>query len=187
MYAQFEKSLASFCAPTLAGIKPASLMACQKRQHPQIDAELAYYNRLLHQQQFCFERLFAYENHDLIFVYKTDLLLQHLQKPAITQLLLRHGYPLQRGLPGILAALKEKFRQQQGFPHEIGLFLGYPPEDVLGFIQHHGENYKCCGYWKVYSDVQRAQKIFQQYHRYKAYFCTSIQKGISIRETLSMA
>ena len=31
------------------------------------------------------------------------------------------------------------------FPHEVGLFLGYPPEDVKGFIDHRANNFKCAG------------------------------------------
>ena len=29
------------------------------------------------------------------------------------------------------------------FPHEVGLFLSYPPEDVKGFIDHRANNFKC--------------------------------------------
>ena len=36
------------------------------------------------------------------------------------------------------------------FPHEIGVFLGYPLEDVVGFIRHRGKCFTCCGCWKSY-------------------------------------
>ena len=35
-----------------------------------------------------------------------------------------------------------RLQENEGFPHEIGLFLGYPPEDVLGFIENKGEFFK---------------------------------------------
>ena len=47
------------------------------------------------------------------------------------------------------------------FPHEIGLFLGYPFEDVMGFIENKGENYLCSGCWKVYSCEQDARVLLQ--------------------------
>ena len=31
------------------------------------------------------------------------------------------------------------------FPHEVGLFLSYPPEDVKGFIDHRANDFKCAG------------------------------------------
>jgi hypothetical protein len=48
------------------------------------------------------------------------------------------------------------------FPHEIGVFLGYPAEDVLGFIINEGRNYVCCRHWKVYHDIERAQEMFRR-------------------------
>ena len=39
------------------------------------------------------------------------------------------------------------YMEEKGaFPHEIGLLLGYPVEDVLGFIRHQGKNYLYTGY-----------------------------------------
>ena len=37
------------------------------------------------------------------------------------------------------------------FPHEMGLLLGYPVEDVTGFMVHGGKNSLYSGYWKVYA------------------------------------
>ena len=31
----------------------------------------------------------------------------------------------------------------------IGGFLGYPLEDVVGFIRHRGKCFTCCGCWKI--------------------------------------
>lgn len=39
------------------------------------------------------------------------------------------------------------YMEEKGaFLHEIGLLLGYPVEDVLGFIRHQGKNYLYTGY-----------------------------------------
>lgn len=32
------------------------------------------------------------------------------------------------------------------FPHEMGILLGYPIEDVWGFIENEGKNYLYTGY-----------------------------------------
>jgi hypothetical protein len=60
-----------------------------------------------------------------------------------------------------LANLKERF--QQSCPHEIGLFLGIPYDDVVGFIRNDGKNSLFDGYWKVYSKPERAKAIFRKY------------------------
>ncbi|HIU50062.1 MAG TPA: DUF3793 family protein, partial [Candidatus Limousia pullorum] len=67
----------------------------------------------------------------------------------------------------VLNFLKKRICTQDDFPHEIGFFLGYPPEDVVGFIENNGKNFKFCGCWKVYSDVNEAEKRFHMYRKCK--------------------
>ena len=69
-------------------------------------------------------------------------------------------------------------RLNQGdFPHEVGLFLGYPPEDVEGFRLHRGRDYKLAGCWKVYSDVERARQCFRRYGLCRAALCRRLREG----------
>ena len=49
--------------------------------------------------------------------------------------------------------------------HEIGVFLGYPLTDIRGFICNEGRNCLCCGCWKVYSEPERAMKLFARYRK----------------------
>lgn len=65
--------------------------------------------------------------------------------------------------------IKERIRQLEDFPHEIGLFLSYPIEDVLGFIENRGKNYILNGYWKVYGNEEEARKSFFKYRK-----CTDV-------------
>lgn len=51
------------------------------------------------------------------------------------------------------------------FPHEVGFFLGYPAEDVLGFIEHDGRNFLALGPWKVYANLEHALATFEGYRR----------------------
>ena len=77
---------------------------------------------------------------------------------------------MDRGLEEMLDALQLRLTCG-AFPHEIGLFLGYPPEDVEGFRLHRGRDYKLCGCWKVYSDVEGARQCFRRYDRCRAALC----------------
>ena len=47
--------------------------------------------------------------------------------------------------------------EKEGFPHEVGVILGYPVEDVIEFENHKGHDCKYCGCWKCYSDVEKAK------------------------------
>lgn len=44
---------------------------------------------------------------------------------------------------------------QEDFPHEMGILLGYPVEDVEGFIINNGKNELYTGYWKVYDNLTK--------------------------------
>lgn len=66
------------------------------------------------------------------------------------------------------------------FPHEIGLFLSYPPEDVCGFIENREEGYKCVGEWKVYGDVDKAKEIFAKHKKCTEVYCAQLAQGRSI-------
>ena len=58
----------------------------------------------------------------------------------------------------------ENCRRNRGeFPHEMGILLGYPSEDVSGFIEHKGRDFLYSGYWKVYGNLQEKLKLFHKY------------------------
>ena len=63
---------------------------------------------------------------------------------------------------------------------EIGLFLGYPVEDVLGFIENAGQNCKCCGCWKVYCNECEAVRTFARYKKCRDIYKRLWQEGRSV-------
>ncbi len=63
------------------------------------------------------------------------------------------------------------------FPHEIGFFLGYPTEDVLGFIAHEGRDYLAVGPWKVYANLAQALATFDRYKRCTEAYSRVYQRG----------
>ena len=63
------------------------------------------------------------------------------------------------------------------FPHEVGLFLSYPPEDVKGFIENRAANAKCTGVWKVYGDERQARQTFAKYKKCTQVYCERWQSG----------
>ena len=66
------------------------------------------------------------------------------------------------------------------FPHEIGVFLGYPLSDVVGFIENSGRNFTCCGCWKAYGDPQAAQRHFAQLRKCTAVYLRLFHSGTPI-------
>lgn len=75
-----------------------------------------------------------------------------------------------------------RFREGKEFPHEIGLFLSYPPEDVKGFINHRAGGFKCAGLWKVYGDEEKARSLFEKYKKCTEIYCALWQSGLKLEQ-----
>ncbi len=74
-----------------------------------------------------------------------------------------------------MSILKKKYSKE--CPHEIGIFLGVPLEDVESFIKHKGKNYLICGYWKVYHGLEKSIDTFEAYNQAKNKVIKLVSKG----------
>lgn len=83
--------------------------------------------------------------------------------------------------------LKAHVESCPSIPHEIGLFLGYPPEDVKGFIEKNAMEYKCKGYFKVYSDEERAKCLFSEYSKCRARNLEKYRNGAKLIDLIAIA
>ena len=115
----------------------------------------------------------------IVFVYRHDRLEQMLSDDAYQSFLAEAGYE-RTNLDGLLEQLAQRLRTQPEFPHEIGVFLGYPLRDVIGFIENHGRNFTCCGFWKSYGDPAEMQVCFACYRRCIQTYVAMFEQGIPI-------
>lgn len=84
------------------------------------------------------------ENRALIYAYRISKLREDFKDRLANSMLTRRSYSVDCP-ETCIKQLAEKIRPGCDFPHEIGLFLGYPPEDVYGFITNHTDCAKCVG------------------------------------------
>ena len=146
------------CAPTMASLKTGNMFNCPFRSREEMTAELRKLNRRLTCKGLRILPLKWSEGRALIYLYRPKMLERDLQNDLASRLLYECGYPC--GSPNeCIVRLISRLRSGHGFPHEVGLFLGYPPEDVDGFM-HRKNEYKLSGIWKVYSNPESAEKQF---------------------------
>lgn len=179
----FERQLAFHCAPALMGSKCACLMSLSAGDYPKLEALAGQYNARLRGARFlalgrCRER-------SLLLVYSPALLERALSAPLAKEMLERAGYPVDAPLPQLLRRLMERLRGTGEFPHEVGLFLGYPPEDVAGFLADPGgTGCKLCGCWKVYHDVEGAKRQFRRFELCREWMQSRMAEGLTITDLL---
>lgn len=115
----------------------------------------------------------------LIYFYRPSLLSKDMENRETCRMLSERGYALAT-CERRIAQLIKRLSDCAEFPHEIGLFLGYPPEDVSGFIENRACGCKCAGCWKVYGDRETAEQTFLRYKKCTRIYQNQWEKGTSI-------
>lgn len=171
----FEAILIEQCAPVLAGIKMAGLFRYALKPEEKIGWLLGHWNRVFAEKGLRLTSLKQCQKQKiyLIYVYRPKQLEARLAQSEIQSFLSESGYEPSENYISYLKRLTYRMCLYSDFPHEIGIFLGYPLGDVKGFIQLGGEACLCCGTWKVYENVEEAQKRFAQYKK-----CTDLYQKL---------
>lgn len=76
------------------------------------------------------------------------------------------GYPKSNTLKEYIDELAYRLESSE-FPHEIGVFLGYPLKDVLGFMGYSNKECACVCSWRVYGDKEVSTKVYNSFIRDK--------------------
>lgn len=144
------------------------------------------YNNSLNPKGVYLTVLKKQNNCALIYVYRVSHLKSDLKKECVKCLLSTYGYS-DFSAHGAIEKLKEHFNTSEKFPHEIGLFLGYPPDDVHAFIKNSGRNFIFTGCWKVYHNEFEAVKTFAKFDKCKQIYCRLWKEGMRTVQQLTVA
>ena len=177
----FEKILIDHCSPTLAGIKTANLVNISLNSREELLSELREINSRLSGKGVRAFPLKMGERSMMLYLYRPGRLQMDLKDPDAMNLLASLGYsPEQTGR--CLAMLSKKIMDGSDFPHEIGLFLGYPPSDVRAFMENKGSGYKYVGLWKVYGNLGSALSYFNKCKQCSRIYRDQWSRGHSIEQ-----
>ncbi|MBM6926782.1 DUF3793 family protein [Pseudoflavonifractor phocaeensis] len=181
-------ALIEHAAPTLAGLKPASLFRVQPEgsdfgaQFLACKEELARRGLALTLLKGC-RRTGAY----LVYLYRRRGLEEVLAQPEHRAFLLEMGYTPWEDVRGCLRQLAARLCLEEDFPHEIGVFLGYPLEDIRGFMAHKGKNYTLCGCWKCYGDPREAARTFRAFQDCTRDYRRRFRRGATLAQLIVAA
>lgn len=175
----WEELVVLHCSPTLAGIKTGSMFSCSIANEETMKEMVRHLNGILVKKGLCVLPLRHKEGRALIYVFRPKYLSRDLQNDVACRLLREKGYYWQDPRRCVVQLIR-KLNESADFPHEIGLFLGYPPEDVCGFIDNNAACYKCVGCWKVYGDEKAALKTFARYKKCTETYCACLAEGRTI-------
>lgn len=169
---RFERCLVEKCAPTLAGIKVGSLFRYAAEAGENLYETVRESDGKLKEKGVRVRLIQEQSNVGLIYVFRPSLFMGLLSDQDVNSFLCSCGFDSCDNPDVYIERLQRRFRDPSRFPHEIGIFLGYPLHDVRGFIENNGKNCNLCGPWKVYASQAMAEKTFARYRN-----CLSIYRG----------
>lgn len=176
-----ETQLALQCAPLLTGLKISNLLIIPSENESLVRI-------LIRKTGISCYRLARSKDKITFLLFRRMQLESFLKKENAKKILKEQGYD-NLTLGGILAYFQMRYQAYKDgtleFPHEMGILLGYPIEDVSGFINHKGRNYLYSGYWKVYENMQEKVALFQQYQKAKETLIRLLASGLKMEEILA--
>ncbi|MBD5489583.1 MAG: DUF3793 family protein [Lachnospiraceae bacterium] len=173
------------CSPTLAGMKTGNMFSCHFADMDEMRGSVRHWNHILGEKGLRFLPLTYKNDRALVYVYRVSRLSRDLKDNVACRLLKERGYETETPERCIVQLIR-RLEECDEFPHEIGLFLGYPPEDVEGFIENRAQGCKLVGCWKVYGNEENARIIYAKYKKCTDVYIAEFAGGRSV-EWLTVA
>jgi hypothetical protein len=171
-FADERECLASFlaleAAEVLDGEKPANLINIANRRRACGRNLYRLWRRhgatLLRQGGLAVRELADRGDSLLLLLYRPQTLAALLTRPNVVGFLRKAGYTNPADPQAALAQLQSRIAAT-GFPHEIGVFLGYPLKDVAGFMGWIQLPFACQGPWKIYGDPRGSLDLAETFRQ----------------------
>jgi hypothetical protein len=171
-----EYHITYLISPVFTGVKPSSLIGLDNKHRQLLSNWHTYGDDYLKNHNLKSIILRHCQDKDLILIYNEQNLLKSISEPNNRVFLQKLGYINFENLDKILKHLYERYNNYH-CPHEIGIFLGIPLQDVEAFMDCQGKNCLLCGYWKVFTNEEKAKELFRIYDWSKEMVMSHSLKG----------
>lgn len=179
---ELNTQLALQCAPLLTKNKISNLFIVAKSEKNKVI-------KLFSKTSISIYVLYQTEKKVTFLLYRRQELVCYLQNTPVRAFMLQLGYH-DVGIENILRELKNRYKahmeEKKDFPHELGVVLEYPVDDVCAFIENQGKNSIYVGYWKVYGDLPIALAIFDKYDMAKEKLLRMVAQGYDMNHILDI-
>jgi len=163
----FLRWLVDVLGPVLSGVKPSEVLSfknCDTHSQEKVATIKQYLSSL--PTLGCRMHAIADGSTKVLFFHR-EALERQLNQKVVREFIAGEGYSVCWDLDGCITELLSRFENRQ-MPHEIGVFLGYPLKDVLGFIGKAKLVYKKTQGWQVYGDPTLSDKVYNQFMQARA-------------------
>lgn len=195
---EFVRTLVAQAGLVIWGAKPAAIFGFTPRAWKRGDAGrkrrlsarlFSIYERATRAYGVRLAWLAAHGEGCMLLAWRPSQVEGLLRESATCALLEEVGLPTGSGrelVSALIGRLRSYYSGKAAFPHEIGLVLGYPVEDVRGFMADGGRGAKAVGRWRCYGDVEAARARFAELGRCERACKQLYSAGVPVRELLRM-
>ncbi len=170
------------CSPLITGIKLSNLLIIPNENLERVKSVLSGTN-------LSFYILLETEYKTTLLLYCHRKLEKYLKDTRVSIFLQKSGYR-DLSVEAVLGLFQKRYQKymkdNKDFPHEMGVLLGYPLEDVEGFIRNCGRNFLYAGYWKVYENLPKKLRLFESFELAKETLIQLISCGASIEDVIDI-
>lgn len=170
------------CSEVLAGVKPANLISLVNRKRPCGRNLYQLWQSFTNDMELRFPHLTfmvlqTTMHASLLLCYNRTHLEHHLSHAGIRVLLCKSGYAAEASCDALLEELYQRISQNNTFPHEIGLFIGYPTKDVAAFMGLVKLPFACQRLWKIYGNPEQSLDLAEQFRCCRQNMCDLLMSG----------
>ena len=148
--------------PVIFGTKPSELLSFSKLNFEsqskieKIEKHMGKCSRIKY-------KVFEFKKNSIkVLFYNPSTMDKNLRDFKNKKCLQNMGYPEPYALEVYIELLILKMQGGE-IPHEIGIFLGYPLKDIIGFIGHPSLKLTKVNGWRVYGDPRLSDKIHKEF------------------------
>lgn len=177
---RLEMQLALQCAPLIVGLRISTLLLISDHHLPRVQ-------QLLKRIGISLFLLYTCDGKSVTLLYRAGELGEYLAEDGVKDFLTGSGYRMEI-MEDILLEFRSRYRAyrrgDRKFPHETGVLLGYPLEDVIGFVANRGQNPLYTGYWKVYRNVKAKKMLFRMFELARETLVVLVGNGVGMPEIM---
>lgn len=158
---------------TIYGVKPAEILSIGEREF-RVVCE-CYFNK---ETRAVIRTVRINGRKRQVIVYHKKCLERVMSREEVRALLIRFGYCVDCSSEEYVEQLIERLREND-FPHEIGIFLGYPLNDVCGYLGLNSLEHTKTKGWKMYGDTRESERLQELFIKVRGYAKNRFDKFFS--------
>ena len=171
-------------APTVKGGKPSTILTLADiRGNALLTLWRRHGDQFLRHSKVRFLVLRQSANQESILFYRPEILEKCLTTQGHKRFLASLGYPVEQGLEACLDLLKQRFKH--ACPHEIGIILGIPLKDVLGFMGLSDLPLTCRKEWCIYGNPDESLMIIDRFAQDRSTVLEHLANGMTCYEIMN--